>query len=296
MQNWIAGAEFADSAGADIISSSLGYSNGFTDPAFDIPYAQRDGNTMMITIAADLAAKKGMLVVNSAGNNGNLNNDFKFVSCPADGDSVLTVGATDVNGAIANFSSWGPNGAGKLKPNIVSVGQATVFANAAGNPVSGNGTSFAAPNVCGLIACLWQAFPEFTNMEIIDAVQKSADKYNTPDNRFGYGLPDFRKAYEALLKEQEKRNADRLAEGWIKSFPVPFNGIPRITFKAPITGRAFVSITNAMGIPLANKTLDITADQPYTIEFANLPHLSKGVYYIRYNDGKNKQTVTLLKR
>lgn len=197
-QHWAVAAEFADSAGADMISSSLGYAE-FSDPSFNHSYQQRDGNTSLITIAADMAAKKGMIVMNSAGNSGGLANDFRFVSCPADGDSVVAVGATDVNGNIAGFSSWGPNGAGKLKPNIVSVGQGTIIANTAGVATSGNGTSFSNPNVAGLIACLWQAFPEFTNMQIIDEVQKSAHKFTNPDARYGYGIPNFRKAFYSLL-------------------------------------------------------------------------------------------------
>ena len=135
-QNWIAAAEFADSAGVQMFSTSLGY-NDFDDPSLNYSYAQRDGNTSMITRAADLAAKKGILVMNSAGNYGNHPDDSKFVLVPADGDSVIAVGATDVNGNFASFSSRGPNGAGKRKPNIVSVGLGTVFAPPSGNPECG---------------------------------------------------------------------------------------------------------------------------------------------------------------
>jgi hypothetical protein len=205
-QNWAAGAEYADSAGADMISSSLGYSR-FDDPVFNHTYAQRDGNTALVTKAADYAARKGIIVMNSAGNDGARTDDYKYAACPADGDSVVAVGATTVTGAIAAFSSWGPNGAGKVKPNIASVGQGTVFANTAGNPASGNGTSFSNPNIAGLIACLWQAFPELTNMQLIDAVQKSAHKYNNPDERFGYGLPDFQKAVVSLIRQQATASA-----------------------------------------------------------------------------------------
>jgi hypothetical protein len=197
-QFWAVAAEFADSAGADMISSSLGYAE-FNDPVFNHTYAQRDGNTSLITKTADLAAKKGMIVMNSAGNSGGLANDYKFVACPADGDSVVAVGATDVNGNISGFSSWGPNGAGKLKPNIVSVGQGTIISNTAGNATAGNGTSFSNPNVAGLIACLWQAFPELSNMDIIHEVEKSSHRYNNPDGRYGFGIPNFRKAFYSLL-------------------------------------------------------------------------------------------------
>lgn len=200
-QNWAAGAEFADSAGVDMISTSLGYVD-FDDPSYNHSYLQRDGNTSIVTRAADLAAKKGIIVMSSAGNSGASGGDAKYIGCPADGDSVVAVGATDVNGNIASFSSWGPNGAGKLKPNIVSVGQGTVYASTAGNAVAGNGTSYSNPNIAGLIACFWQAFPELTNMQLIDAVQRSSHKYSNPDIRFGYGLPDFRKGFYMVLKER----------------------------------------------------------------------------------------------
>ncbi len=202
-QNWIAAAEFADSAGAKMFSTSLGY-NDFDDPSLNYNYAKRDGNTAMITRAADLAARKGILVMNSAGNFGDQPNENRFVLVPADGDSVVAVGAVDVNGVIGNFSSGGPNSAGRLKPNIVSVGVRTVFANTAGNPVTGDGTSYSNPNVAGLFACLWQAFPEKTNMQIIDAVQRSADRFHNPDARYGYGIPNFRKAYQHLMASSFK--------------------------------------------------------------------------------------------
>ena len=204
-QNWVAAAEFADSAGVDMISSSLGYAD-FDNPAFNHPYSERNGNTSMITRAADLAAKKGILVMNSAGNSGAVAGDGKYIICPADGDSVFTVGATDVNGNIASFSSWGPSFSGKVKPNVVSVGQGTAITLRAGTPTLGNGTSFSNPNLAGLVACLWQAFPEFKNMDIIDAVQRSSHKYLNPDARFGYGIPDFRKAFHILLSKSTSSN------------------------------------------------------------------------------------------
>ncbi|MGB8191963.1 MAG: S8 family serine peptidase, partial [Chitinophagaceae bacterium] len=200
-QNWAAGAEFTDSVGGDMISSSLGYYD-FDDPSFDHSYAQRDGNTSLVTRIADLAAKKGIIVMNSAGNSGALGNDDRFVACPADGDSVVAVGAVNAAGAIASFSSWGPNGAGKIKPNIVSVGAGTVYASTAGNAVAGNGTSYSNPNMAGLIACFWQAFPELNNMQLIDAVYRSSDRYSNPDMRYGYGIPNFKKAFAMVLQQR----------------------------------------------------------------------------------------------
>lgn len=295
-QNWVAAAEYADSAGADMITSSLGYSD-FDDPAFNHTYAQRNGNTSIITNGADLAVKKGMIVTNSAGNSGGASGDAKFVACPADGDSVFTIGATTVTGTMAGFSSWGPNSAGKIKPNIVSVGQGTILANTAGNVASGNGTSFSNPLACGLIACLWQAFPEFTNMEIMDAVQKSAHKYLTPDDRFGYGIPNFRKAHEALTKEREARKiAAILGDKWLKPYPNPFKQQFSIVLRAPADGKAVIQLVDALGRLVDAKSLEIANQSIYFIDFTNVPKLSKGVYFIRYSDGKNKQTIKILKQ
>ena len=294
-QNWVAGAEFADSAGADMITSSLGYVD-FDDPSYNHSYAQRNGNTAIITIGADLAAKKGMIVMNSAGNYGGLANDNKFVSCPADGDSVVAVGATDVAGNIAAFSSWGPNGAGKIKPNIVSVGQGTTLANTAGNASAGNGTSFSNPNMAGLILCLWQAFPEFNNMEIINAVQQSAHLYTSPNERFGYGIPNFKKAYDILFKERElKRISNALGNQWLKAYPVPFEGNFFVALKAPKTGKATFQLVDVNGKLIAAQTKDITQDQLYLIDFNEATMLSRGVYFVRYDDGSNKQTLSVVK-
>ncbi len=294
-QNWVVGAEFADSAGADMISSSLGYVD-FDDPSYNHSYAQRNGNTSIITIGADLAAKKGMIVMNSAGNYGTLANDNKFVSCPADGDSVVAVGAVDIAGNIAAFSSWGPNGAGKIKPNIVSVGQGTTLANTAGNVSAGNGTSFSCPNMAGLILCLWQAFPEFTNMEIIDAVQKSAHLYNNPNERFGYGIPNFKEAYDILFKDKEiKRISNALGSQWLKAYPVPFEGNFYVALKAPKTGKATFQLVDINGKLIAAQTKDITQDQLYLIDFNETTMLARGVYFVRYDDGSNKQTLSVIK-
>lgn len=205
-QNWVAAAERADSLGVDLFTTSLGYIT-FDNPVFNHSYAQRNGNTALMTIGADLAAKKGIIVLNSAGNNGNDPGDAKFVAVPADGDSVITVGACNTLGAIGNFSAWGPNSAGLQKPNITSVGIATSFIGVGGNPSNGNGTSFACPNIAGLIACLVQAFNETGNMEITNAVQQASDKFSAPDARYGYGIPDMKKAFVLLLRKRYSVNA-----------------------------------------------------------------------------------------
>lgn len=293
-QYWIAGAERADSMGADLISSSLGYVN-FDNPAYNHTYAQRDGNTAMITIAADIAAKKGIIVVNAIGNSGNSANDTKYVMCPADGDSVLAVGAVNTSGALGTFSSWGPGGSGKRKPNIVSVGWQTTYTNSLGNTVKGNGTSYAAPNVAGLIACLWQAFPDFTNMEIIDAVQRSADRYNDPDDRYGHGIPNFRVAYNMLLTKREERKPPKATDTWLRVYPVGFREQFSVLLKAPATATAHLRLVDISGRVLLLKSVDVIKNNNYTIPMKT-NFRAAGVYYIQYSDGKNTSSVKLFGR
>ena len=198
-QNWAAGAERADSLGVDICSVSLGYTT-FDNGAFNHSYTDMNGNTTIISRAADFAARKGMLVVVAAGNEGN--SGWHFISAPADADSVLTIGAVSMAGIVAGFSSYGPSSDGQIKPSVAAVGAGAIVANTGnGQPSFGNGTSFACPNMAGLSSCLWQAFPEVNNMSVIDALQKSATKATNPDDRVGYGIPDMKKAFVLLEKK-----------------------------------------------------------------------------------------------
>ncbi len=296
-ENWVAAAEFADSAGVDIITSSLGYSD-FDDHSFDHSYAQRDGKTSIISIGATMAVRKGLLVTNSAGNSGNATTDAKFVICPADADSILTVGATNVLGVIGSFSSYGPNGAGKLKPNVVSVGWSAVVASSvSGDPVNLSGTSFSNPNMCGLVACLWQAFPEFSNMEIINALQKSASQYTNPDYRYGYGIPNMRLAYLDLQQQKITKNYQQvLGDSWIKAYPVPFNNELSVLLKAPLTGHSSLRLIDMNGKTIEIRNTEVEQGSIYTLSFNKLQLISKGVYTVQYSDGKNKTSLRVIKQ
>jgi hypothetical protein len=198
--NWVCGAERLDSAGGDLISSSLGY-NVFDAPltAASYTYAQLNGNNTISVTGADLAAKKGILVVNSAGNSGN--DSWKYIITPADGDSVLAVGAVNTSGVVAPFSSYGPSSDGQVKPDVAAVGVQTVIQNPNNIVGTGNGTSFAAPIMAGLATSLWQGFPEFNNMKIIDALRKAGSIASSPNDRIGYGIPDVKKALVQLTKD-----------------------------------------------------------------------------------------------
>lgn len=197
--NWVCGAERLDSSGGDMISSSLGYSDGMTFAQFNHTYAEMNGNTTIAAIGADLAAQKGILVINSAGNQGS--DAFRYIATPADGDSVVAVGAVNANGQVVNFSSYGPSSDGQVKPDVASVGLNTTVQTTFNTVGTNNGTSFAAPNIAGLTACLWQGFREFSNMKIIRALRLAGHKALAPDDRVGYGIPDVKKAVLLLLNE-----------------------------------------------------------------------------------------------
>ena len=194
--NYASAAEYADSAGADVIHSSLGYTT-FDDPAQDHTYSDMNGNTAPGTIAADLAAKKGIVVTSSAGNEGN--GAWNYISVPADGDSVLAIGAVDQQGSYSSFSSNGPSSDGRVKPDVAAVGGGT-FLYMPFNPsvVQANGTSFSGPIIAGAAACLWQSWPSKKNMEIAQAIKRSANQYFNPDTLLGYGIPNFNVAYSVL--------------------------------------------------------------------------------------------------
>lgn len=197
--NWVCAAERVDSSGGELISSSLGYSR------FDAPFAayshsisDLNGNITMAAIGADLAAKKGLLVVNSAGNEGA--NSWGRIVTPADGDSVLAVGAVNASGVPASFTSRGPSADGQVKPDVASHGVSTTVQLPNNTIGSASGTSFACPNMAGLAACLWQGFPEYNNMRIIAALRESGSRATNPNDTVGYGIPDVRKAFVSLLK------------------------------------------------------------------------------------------------
>ncbi len=172
--NWVVAAEKADSLGVQVMNTSLGYTN-MDDDRDSHTYDDMDGNTTAITIAADIAASKGMIVISSAGNSGM--DDWYYISAPADGDSVLAIGAVDGNGDLASFSSRGPSADGRVKPNVVAQGRESAILNINGDLSFSNGTSFSGPIITGLAACLWQAHPDKSNMEVFKAIEQSADQY-----------------------------------------------------------------------------------------------------------------------
>jgi len=194
--NWVVAAEYADSVGADIINSSLGYFQ-FDDPSMNHTYEDMDGKTTRVTQAANIAASRGMLVFSSAGNEGN-DIGWKYIIAPSDGDSVIGVGAVNSEGSPAPFTSYGPASDGDVKPNVSAVGWNTTVQLSNGIIGHGNGTSYSSPVMAGAAACLWQANPEATASQVKSAIEQSANLYNHPDSLLGYGIPDMKLADQIL--------------------------------------------------------------------------------------------------
>ena len=197
---WAAAMEFADSVGADVVNSSLGYTK-FDNNADNIEYREQDGLTRLISRTASMVASKGMILCNSAGNEGW--GIWKRIGCPADAHDILAVGAVDRNGGNAMFSSLGYSADGRVKPDVAAMGVFSTVLDIRGQIGHANGTSFSSPILAGMVACLWQAFPDLDAYEIMELVRRSGDRADCPDNVFGYGVPDFGRAYRLGVTEAE---------------------------------------------------------------------------------------------
>ncbi len=195
---WAAAAEYADSIGVDIISSSLGFQD-FDDKSTDHGYAELDGAHALISRTASMLSGKGIVHVNSAGNDGM--GTWKKINFPADAKDILAVGAVNAAKKNSSFSSVGPSQDGRVKPDIMALGSSTAVITGRGAVNNDMGTSFAAPIISGMVASLWQSAPNKTASEVMDAVRRSGDNYETPNNVFGYGIPDFYIAY-TILREK----------------------------------------------------------------------------------------------
>lgn len=189
--NWVRGAEYADSLGVDIISSSVGYWD-FDDPTMNYTVADLDGKTTVITKGATIAAEKGILVVNSAGNYGS---GVSSLVAPADAVGILAIGSVNKDLTVSGFSSRGPTGDGRVKPDLAAMGGGTALVRSNGTVGFSNGTSFSAPQISALAAGLWEGRPEWTKDQLILNLLRSGSQADKPDNLIGFGVPNFFDAY-----------------------------------------------------------------------------------------------------
>jgi serine protease AprX len=199
--NWMRAAEIADSIGADVISSSLGYYS-FDDEAEDHTINELDGKTTVVSKAAQLASQKGILVVNSAGNNFN-DKKWPYIVFPSDADSILSVGAVQDDGSKASFSAVGATFDGRIKPDVSALGVGVALNNSGNSITRGSGTSYSAPLIAGLAAGIWEFDPTLTNVELLNYIKQSSSLFCTPNNLIGYGVPNYLLAAQ-LIKEKSK--------------------------------------------------------------------------------------------
>lgn len=195
--NWCAALEYADSLGVDVVTSSLGYTH-FDTPEVELQYHWLDGKHELNSFSASLAASRGILLCNSAGNEGSA--AWKKIGFPADASDILSVGAVNSEGINASFSSIGNSADGRIKPDCMAMGARSCVLDTNGGITTANGTSFACPILAGAVTCLLQSCPGKRPVDIIDAIHKAGNRADHPDNIFGFGIPDMMKAYELLHK------------------------------------------------------------------------------------------------
>lgn len=284
--NWAGGAEFADSLGVDVINSSLGYTI-FDNPVYNHTYADMDGNTTPVTRAADLATSRGIMVVNSAGNDGN--KSWHYIGAPADGDSVLSIGAVDASGTYASFSSTGPTYDRRIKPDVTAQGQGTTVVDGGGWVVQGSGTSFSSPVVAGAMACLWQSVQTFSAQVLRDAVRSTASRALSPDSLYGYGIPNMMNAMLLLSTTQTLQEAQH---GY-SLFPVPFAGSPWIKNDRKNPEQVKIEILSVTGQVIGVRNIYMNTSSTMALnDFDGMP---SGLYFVRIISNSGQQILRAIK-
>ena len=284
--NWVSGAELADSLGVDLCSTSLGYID-FDMPQWNHTFPDFDGHTAPMTIGAEIAVSRGMICLNSAGN------EYAgtcTLGIPADAEHVITVGAVDAEGNRADFSSTGPTYDGRIKPDVMAMGQSTYVAS--GYPdwmqyYNGNGTSFSNPVLAGAVACLRQARPNASVQDICDALRAAGNNASNPDNYNGYGIPDM----VAALNMSDNVIEETTAESEILSvFPNPSRGDVKV-----ILNQTMSDGISLYGITLYGITGQVVMNTNDINELESaLNSLSAGVFSIKVDSEKGSQTVKVV--
>lgn len=283
--NWAAAAEFADSVGADIINTSLGYYT-FNLSQMNHSYSDMNGHTTHVAKAANFASAKGMLVFASAGNEGN--KTWLHIITPADADSVIAVGAVGKDSIRAAFSSVGPASDGDIKPDLAAMGLGTAVEDTGGKVVSGNGTSFSSPVLAGMAACLWQAFPNSTSSRIKQALLRSGHMFQHPDTLLGYGIPNMQIA-SALLEKYSISNNVPL-QSW-SVFPNPFHSTLFIFSIEQSKNKTEVEVINLSGIVVFRKSL--FGSSSFSLD--GLDSLPCGIYLLSLSSENGREVHKIIK-
>lgn len=284
--NWMLAAERADSAGADIIHSSLGYYD-FDDASMNYSADQMDGKTTVVTQAARMAVDRGMVVVVSAGNEGHIPS-WRIVTAPADAEGVLAVGSVNSVRQRVSSSSIGPTSDGRIKPDLAALGSGVRVVKANGQISTASGTSLAAPLVTSLVAGVMQRQPELSARQVVDLLRQTASQAGDPDNLLGYGIPN----YQAIVNYQDE---DDQAEAFVV-FPNPLRDSDTLTIR-PNDPEAFdscqIEIVTAQGRVLVSRRVQFDwLNRSYRTTLAGLP---AGPYYVRIYSDKRKETFKIVK-
>ncbi|MCT4643475.1 MAG: S8 family serine peptidase [Carboxylicivirga sp.] len=277
---WICAAEFADSAGVDIITTSLGYSQ-FDPPSVSYTYADMNGTNTRISRASDMASERGMLIITSAGNEGN--DSWHYIAAPGDAKQCLTIGAIRADSTKAGFSSFGPSYDGRTKPEVSALGVSVAVQNSAGTISKGNGTSYSTPVVSGLAACLWQALPDKSANEIRQLIIDSANQSDHPDDGIGYGIPDFKRAIQVSVP------GTKSDENIWKVSPNPFSNILRLSNASE--HNINVSIVDLVGNLKYRKSFKGVKQ----VSINEIAHFARGIYIITIENKHFKQHVKVIK-
>lgn len=284
---WVSGIEYADSVGVDVINSSLGYSV-FDDASMNFSYADMNGQVSRASCAANMASRKGIIVCNSAGNEGN--KAWRYISSPADADGIIAVGAVTSEGVQSVFSSFGPSSDGRVKPEVAAMGTATALVNTNGTRVEGNGTSYSSPLIAGMMACLLQALKTqqtpYQISSILNSVFRSGNSYFTPNNMTGYGIPNFQVALENLMTSNKSVSSDKANARVIF---MPSTGIIHVRFaKHDDRTRRLIQVYSVTGTLMLSETA--TSSEVY------MPtgHLTPGIYAVRVSGNGFSETHKLV--
>jgi serine protease AprX len=273
--NWAIGAEYADSMGADVLNTSLGYST-FDDTLMSHTYSELTGDSTFITKASNIAASKGMLIVTSAGNEGG--GEWNFITAPADAKDVLTVGAVDADLNRAGFSSVGPNASDSIKPDVCAMGEGVLVSNSSDRQRFGSGTSYAGPILAGMAASFWQMRPDLTAIELRDLIKSIGHQAKFPDNNRGYGVPDFLLAIsDGTTINPNVFENDEL----FLVYPNPSSNQFEIQFYSPEQSEVVISVFDAAGKLVLTQTESAPAKKFHETKLLGTNKLTSGLYILK---------------